>query len=215
MIIGITNLKGGVGKSTLSQNLAVALVHKGYSVCILDTDIEQRSTTKWASIRDGRDDETPHIPVSSIEGDQVAKMSEHSAKLYDFVLIDGSPQLSKTATKTLLISDIVLVPVTPSGLDIWSFENFFLRLEEVRTVKPSLNAYAVLNRYKGNNLDKEVIEVVENFGISVLEAKMGDRIAYREAPIAGLGVVEYKDPKAQNEIQNLVTEIENIIKSLN
>ena len=213
MIIGITNLKGGVGKSTLSQNLAVALSQRGYSVCILDTDIEQRSSTKWASIRDGLGDTTVHIPVSSIEGDQVAKMSEHNNKLYDFVLIDGSPQLSKTATKTLLISDIVLIPVTPSGLDIWSFENFNLRLEEVRTVKPSLRAFAILNRYKGNNLDKEVIEVIENFGVPVLNSKLGDRIAYREAPIAGLGVLEYKDSKAQSEMQNLVIELENIIKS--
>jgi chromosome partitioning protein len=214
MIIGITNLKGGVGKSTISQNLAVSFSARGYKVCVLDTDIEQRSSAKWASLRDTRTDGTPHIPVSCIEGEQVAKMSEHNAALYDIVLIDGTPQLTKTATKTLLISDLVLIPVTPSGLDIWSFDNFFSRLEEVRTVRPSLKAYAIMNRYKGNNLDREVVEAVEGFGIPVLDTKLGDRIAYREAPIAGLGVVEYRDAKAQKEVENLTDELIKLMESL-
>ena len=43
MKIGITNLKGGVGKTTLSINLAVCFAHMGYKVCIVDTDTNQNS----------------------------------------------------------------------------------------------------------------------------------------------------------------------------
>jgi len=46
MIITIISFKGGVGKSTISQNLAVAMAHKGKDVCILDADPNE-STTAW------------------------------------------------------------------------------------------------------------------------------------------------------------------------
>lgn len=51
MKIGITNLKGGVGKTTISINLAVCLANAGYKVCIVDTDTNQTSF-KWYGVRD-------------------------------------------------------------------------------------------------------------------------------------------------------------------
>jgi len=38
MIISISSLKGGVGKSTIAQNLAVCFAHQGYTVCIADAE---------------------------------------------------------------------------------------------------------------------------------------------------------------------------------
>ena len=39
MVISVTNLKGGVGKSTVAQNMAVGFAHKKYKVCILATSM--------------------------------------------------------------------------------------------------------------------------------------------------------------------------------
>ena len=211
MIIGITNLKGGVGKSTLSQNLAVTLAHKGYKVCILDTDMEQRSSMKWHGLREQK----PDVPVFGVESDQINKVADEQNRLYDIVIIDGSPQLSKTATKTLTASDIVLVPITPSSLDVWSFENFLQRYEQVKEVKgANIQAYIVLNRYTGNTkLDKEVMDVMGEFDIRLMQTTIGQRVAYREAPTNGLGVMEFKDPKAREEMQRFTEEVESFISA--
>ena len=68
MIIAVTNLKGGVGKSTVARNLAVYFTEKGAKVCIVDTDLQQRTTCDWI---ERRGEEVPHIavfPMTTVDG---------------------------------------------------------------------------------------------------------------------------------------------------
>ena len=62
MKIGVSNLKGGVGKTTISQNLAVCFAQMGFKTCIVDTD-ENQNSLAWSGVRPA---ELPPITVVGI-----------------------------------------------------------------------------------------------------------------------------------------------------
>ena len=88
MRIGISNLKGGVGKTTITQNLAVCFAHMNYKVCIVDTDTNQNSLSWYGA----RDEELPEVTeVGAADSRAMNKTVASLHKDYDIVLIDGTP----------------------------------------------------------------------------------------------------------------------------
>ena len=170
---------------------------------------------RWAELRGEKQEQQPNIKVVGVLEASVPQVVEEEKKHYDIVVIDGNPNLGKATTKTMLAADFVIVPVTSSGFDLWSLESFFERFSEVKTLKgDDFKGYVILNRYSGNTkIDKEMKEAIGEFGLIVLDSTLGYRVAYKEAPVMGLGAHEYKDPKAKEEIRNLLDELESIIKT--
>lgn len=213
MIISVTSLKGGVGKSTIAQNLAVCFAHSGYKVCIVDVDANQ-SALRWSGLRD---DSLPAVPVYALnDGMELSKNVKHLNQAHEVVIIDGTPSLSQVTSKIILLADLLIIPILPSGLDIWATEKFLERYQDAEQQKEAnIPAYFLINQNQATNLSREVREVLEQTNIPVLANTLKSRIAYREAVIKGLGVFEYKDDKAKQEVTELFNEIAAVIHKLN
>jgi len=113
-IIAITNLKGGVGKTTVTANLAAELVATGHSVKVLDAD-PQQSLTQWAKLGDGV--LAPLVSTADTSTPEAFKATVDGASA-DLVLIDTPPGFADPALLACLVADLVLLPVGPSPLDM-------------------------------------------------------------------------------------------------
>jgi chromosome partitioning protein len=211
MIIAVTNLKGGVGKSTISRNLAVHFAKEGAKTCIIDTDIEQRTSCDWRSRRTGEDLPIVDVfPMSSMEG-LVQDVKTHTANGYQAILLDGVPQLEEVTTKMILLAHVLIIPITPSIDDLKSFERFLKRFEAAKVVRPNIPAFLLLNRYSKTGEAEEmksVLTVFKKHGIYPLENVISERVAHKRSSKHGLAALEWTDEKAKEEIKAVCREIE-------
>ena len=206
MKIGITNLKGGVGKSTITQNLAVCFAHLGFKTVIVDTDTNQNSLSWFGA----RDKDLPNVNVVGVsESEALNKSVDNLHQDYDIVLIDGTPNLSKMATRIILASDILLIPIRPSAQDFRTMDEFFKRYEDAKEFRNTIPAFFILNEFSEQKRVHEGIskQIESSFDVPVLNSKINSRVAYTEVSVLGQGVFEYSDPKAKSEMVSLTKEI--------
>lgn len=211
MIISVTNLKGGVGKSTISRNIAVYFAQKGESVCVVDTDIEQQTTLDWKSRRD----EGVDLDVFALQSvENLVKQVKSYQKEYDIIVIDGVPQLEAVTTKMILLSDLVLIPITPSIDDLKSFERFVDRVNDAKElVERDIITFLLLNKFSGRNNEdlqmREAMTYFKEFDIEALDSTLADRVVHKRSSKYGLTALEWEeDPKGQKEVQKVCEEIE-------
>lgn len=211
MIIAVTNLKGGVGKSTLSRNLAVYFAKQGEKTCIIDTDIEQRTTCDWKTRRE--EDTKIKVDVFSMSSTDglVNDIKTHRNNGYRVIIIDGVPQLEKVTTKLILLANFLIIPITPSIDDLKSFERFLKRYEDAKMVRPEIPAFLALNRYCRTSEGEEVklaLAMFEQSGITPLQNVISERVAHKRSSKYGLTALEWDDAKAKEEVEDLCKEIE-------
>ena len=205
MKIAISNLKGGVGKSTLSQNLAVCFAHMGFKTCLVDTDTNQNSLA-WSGVRP---DALPSVTVvGATDPKALGKAVDNLHRDYDAVIIDGTPSLSEMTTRIIIAADLLLIPILPSAHDFRAMQPFFERLDQAREFRGEIPAFFIINQYSANaNVYKRMAEAIRGLGIEVLETAVHRRAIYAETAIDGKGAYEGSDPKARDEMIRLTREV--------
>ena len=121
-VIVVANPKGGVGKSTLSTNLAGALAHRGHPVMLGDVD-RQHSARRWLALRPAS---LPVIRGWEVSRDDIVRPPKGTTH----VVLDTPAGLhGKRLDEVLRIAERLLVPLQPSLFDIQATHDF---LQQVR-----------------------------------------------------------------------------------
>ncbi|MEQ8689905.1 MAG: ParA family protein [Pseudomonadales bacterium] len=194
----VINGKGGCGKTTIATNLAVAYACAGKSVALLDND-PQGSSTHWAGLRDA---ELPAVEiVAKHERPSMYQTQAFHHRLpssTEMVIIDGHSNARGRDLESLLRqTDLVLVPILPSSIDIRAGGQFITDLLTHRLFRAAPRPVGVIaNRVQPNT---EMHSKLMNF-LACLDvpavAQFRDSPVYTDAVETGQGVVDMKDCRA-------------------
>lgn len=116
-IIASGNLKGGTGKTTIAVNLACALARRGDRVLLLDLD-PQETASRWARAGELAIDVVAEPPVALDAGGRWQRRLARVSDGYDVIVLDLPAAASPLLAAALVVVDLILVPITPSGVDV-------------------------------------------------------------------------------------------------
>ena len=210
-VVTVGNGKGGVGKSTISQNLAVCAMIDGKSVLLIDAD-SQGSTMNFRAIRETDDIQAVSITQATIHKD-INNFSN-----FDLIIIDAGGRDNTNFRSAIMAAQhgMLLIPVLPSQLDIWATEDTFKILQEARTYV-DIDAYTLINRAPTNtNIVKDAREMLGELAlennITILETAIYARVDFMKSISQGQGVIEFTpNSKAAKEAHALYGEVKTIL----
>jgi cellulose biosynthesis protein BcsQ len=176
IVINFWNVKGGVGKSSLSLLLARHLASGGKRILLLDLD-GQRSITRvferentvtlfdflfdqcalsevWFEGEPGLYVAPGSLKILKIQNsiperkfrDAFADLRDKNA--FDFVIIDNAPTLSGLIAASVCASDILVVP---SQISFFDFQEVVFSIDEAKRVNPTIRPAVLLNRVQRKN----------------------------------------------------------------
>lgn len=187
-IIAISNLKGGVGKTSIVQNLGAELFNRGKRILYIDMDSQQnlslilkgsgryksiyevlttqdttgaiQSTSQGDLIRG----EAAILTLKEVPGEALKKALEKIKTEYDYILIDTPPTYNAIINSSLIAADEILIPCET---DLFSFQGIDTQKKIIDEVKKKLNKKLkirgiIVNKYEGrSNHNKQILETIQ------------------------------------------------------
>ena len=210
-IIGLIQVKGGAGRSTVSTNLAGELSKVGKTV-LIDCDMPQGTSASWFAVRQqkGRHGNL-QADTALTHKDLIDKIQDHQDA--DYIVLDGAPRIAEMTKAILILSDLCIVPVGASAAEIWATSDILQLISDANQVK-KVKARMLWTRYRAHTrLAQELSGLAsEELGLEALTASTGMRVAYMEALGEGLTVTELNDSSARDEIKAITAEVLKLVK---
>lgn len=188
-IILVTQQKGGVGKSTLTFNLAQNLSNSS-NVAVIDFDAQ-------GSLSQLKEMVTRFDIISfDVDIDKILNLE------YDFIFIDTPPYLSNHLSKLIRIADLIIVPTKAGILDLMAIKS---TLTLIKTENKSEATLVVFNMIKPNtSLTQDILKGMDEYKIPIAKTHISDLVSFtRSVVLKGLA----NDKNAQYQIDQLTKEI--------
>ena len=222
----VINAKGGVGKTTITTNLASYFASRGIPTTIADYD-PQSSSLNWLAQRSA-ELPTIHGADLAVRAGLALQNGRRQIPLATRQLIIDAP----AGPSRLLLQDLmqrtqsVLIPVAPSAIDIHATANFVrdllligrLRSRNIRLgvvanrVRRASPVYQPLERFLGSLglpfltrlSDSEVFVLAAESGVGIFEMDPLASAAEREQ---FMPIVEWADPDHRLRAENKIIEL--------
>jgi chromosome partitioning protein len=110
MNVVVTNLKGGVGKTTTAVYLSAVAVEKGYDpVVLIDAD-RQASSAEWL-------EERPHDGVTIVEAPSERTLAREMGRHDGIGIVDTPPGDERLVQAAINAADVVVIPTRAGGVE--------------------------------------------------------------------------------------------------
>jgi len=208
IVVAILNQKGGSGKTTIATNLAHALLLSDFKVALVDND-PQGSARDWNEMNGAS-----ILPVFGMDRETLPKDLEPIKDNFDYIIIDGAPQISKLAAAAIKASDVILIPCQPSPYDIWACDGLVELIKARQEVTGGMPkaAFVVSRAIKNTKLSKEITQALMGYGLPVLSYGTTQRVSYPRSASEGKTVLTIPKSHAAKEINALKDELIDFIQ---
>ena len=206
MILTVGNTKGGVGKTTLAVNIAIARSLFGSDVLLVDGD-EQKTALTFTELRNSQLGNVGYTAIS-LYGAALRTQVRQLTSKYTDIVIDIGGRNTGGLRAALTITNTLVIPIQPRSFDIWAIDQMVDLVREAREINPDIWAVLMLNIADAQGHDNqdaaEALQGIEE--IEFLDISIGRRKAFPNAASAGRAVLEQfpKDQKAVEELTALL-----------
>ena len=213
MIISFANQKGGVGKTTLSVNLAFEAAFRNLDMRVLLIDADpQASILEWSDNRQGK--LPSNLSIMGMAKKTLNRDIKNVADDYQLVIIDAPPRSTDITRSAILASDVVIVPCTPSEYDLYASANTIEMIREARLYKEELiSLFAISRKIVNTTIGKELRDKIKALGddMVLLDIEICQRVAWAKSS-EGLSVHELTNAnECKVEISKMFDEICKVI----